>query len=113
MPPPDGGCVASALGAALDRPVDLDPHPIRPGLDRRPRPECQRFFATEIDTCAQPPGINAAGRPYHGLLDDRAAAPTLTGPDPGDAAQLAPEAPGGLNIEDWRQCPTAALLVGR
>lgn len=78
----------------------------------KPRPSRQRFFATDIDTRAQPPGLTPAGTPYRGLLDDLASAPTLAGLRLGDAAQLAPEAPGGLNIEGLAAMPDGSLLIG-
>ena len=75
------------------------------------RPDRQRFFATDIDSGA-PPRITPVGTPYRGLLDDLAAAPTLAGLRLGDAALLAPEAPGGLNIEGLAAMPDGNLLVG-
>lgn len=75
------------------------------------RPDRQRFFATDIDPGAQP-GVTPAGTPYRGLLEDLAAAPTLAGLRLGDAARLAPEAPGGLNIEGLAAMPDGSLLVG-
>ena len=78
----------------------------------KPRPERQRFFATDIDPAAQPPGVAPAGTPYRGLLDDLAAAPTLARLRLGEAAQLAPEAPGGLNIEGLAAMADGSLLIG-
>ncbi len=75
------------------------------------RPDRQRFFATDIDLSA-PPVLTPAGTPYRGLLDDLAGAPTLAGLRLGEAAQLAPEAPGGLNIEGLAAMPDGSLLVG-
>lgn len=75
------------------------------------RPDRQRFFATDLDPGTQP-GVSPAGTPYRGLLEDLAAAPTLAGLRLGDAAQLAPEAPGGLNIEGLAAMPDGSLLVG-
>ena len=75
------------------------------------RPDRQRFFATDVDPGAQPPGVTPAGTPYSGLLDDLAAAQTLAGLRLGDAARLAPEAPGGLNIEGLAAMPDGSLLV--
>jgi hypothetical protein len=75
------------------------------------RPDRQRFFATDIDPGAQP-GVIPTGSPYRGLLDDLAAAPTLADLRLGDAAQLAPEAPGGLNIEGLAAMPDGSLLIG-
>ena len=76
------------------------------------RPDRQRFFATDIDPSAKPPGVTPAGTPYRDLLDDLAAAQTLVGLRLGDAAQLAPEAPGGLNIEGLAAMPDGSLLIG-
>ena len=76
------------------------------------RPDRQRFFATDMAQGAQPPGVTPAGTPYRGLLDDLAAAPTLAGLRLGEAAQLAPEAPGGLNIEGLAAMPGGNLLLG-
>ena len=75
----------------------------------KPRPVRQRFFATDIDPGAQP-GVTPAGTPYRGLLDDLAAAPTLAGLRLGDAARLAPEAPGGLNIEGLAAMPDGGSM---
>jgi hypothetical protein len=75
------------------------------------RPDRQRIFATDIDPAAQP-GVTPAGTHYRGLLDDLAAAPTLAALRLGEAAQLAPEAPGGLNIEGLAAMPDGSLLVG-
>ena len=76
------------------------------------RPDRQRFFATDINPGARPPGISPAGTPYRGLLEDLAAAPMLAGLRLGNAAQLAPEAPGGLNIEGLAAMPDGSLLIG-
>jgi hypothetical protein len=78
----------------------------------RLRPERQRFFATDIDQGAQPPSVTPVGTPYRRLLEDLTAAPTLAGLRLGDAAQLAPEAPGGLNIEGLAAMPDGSLLIG-
>jgi hypothetical protein len=75
------------------------------------RPDRQRFFATDINPGAQP-GVTPTGTPYRGLLDDLAGAPTLAGLHLGEAAQLAPEAPGGLNIEGLAAMPDGSLLLG-
>ena len=75
------------------------------------RPDRQRFFATDVDPGMQP-SVTPAGTPYRGLLDDLVAAPTLAGLRLGEAAQLAPEAPGGLNIEGLAAMPDGGLLVG-
>jgi hypothetical protein len=76
------------------------------------RPDRQRFFATDITPGAQAPRVTPAGTPYRRLLDDLTAAPGLAGLRLRDAAQLAPEAPGGLNIEGLAAMPDGSLLVG-
>jgi len=78
----------------------------------KPRPDRQRFFATDIDLSAQPPAMAPAGAPYRRLLDDLAAAPTLARFRLAEAARLAPEAPGGLNIEGLAALPGGGLLIG-
>ena len=75
----------------------------------KPRPERQRFFATDIDPAAQPPGVAPAGTPYRGLLDDLAAAPTLARLHLAERRAARPR--GARRAEHrraWRHCPTAA-----
>jgi hypothetical protein len=76
------------------------------------RPERYRFFATDIDAGQQPPGVTPAGTPYTRLLADLLAADTLAPYALADAAQRAPEAPGGLNIEGLAALPGGRLLIG-
>lgn len=78
----------------------------------KPRPDRQRFFATDIVTGVPAPGVTPTGTPYRGLLDDLTAARPLAGLRLGDAARLAPEAPGGLNIEGLAAMPDGSLLLG-
>ncbi len=53
-----------------------------------------------------------AGSACTNLLADLVRAPNLAACDLKRAAQLAPEAPGGLNIEGLAATPTGALLMG-
>lgn len=76
------------------------------------RPERQRLFATEVDRRGAVPTLVPVGRPYRQLLDDLLAAPQLAPYRLREAARLAPEAPGGLNIEGLAATPQGQLLVG-
>lgn len=76
------------------------------------RPERQRFFATDIDSTRQPPALAPAGEPYTRLLADLLGAEALAPYALAGAAQRAPEAPGGLNIEGLAALPDGRLLIG-
>ena len=76
------------------------------------RPERQRFFATDIDTGRTPPALLPVAAPYRHLLDDMLRAAELSSLKLGYAARLAPEAPGGLNIEGLAARPDGSLLIG-
>jgi hypothetical protein len=70
-----------------------------------------RFFATEV----QPgpiPALFTVGQPYNNLLDDLETSEELKAYKFADAARLAPEAPGGLNIEGLAATPDGKLLIG-
>lgn len=72
------------------------------------REERLRLFATDAeDGLLQP-----TGAPYARLLDDLLAAPTLQHLKLAQAAELPPEAPGGLNIEGLAATPEGGLLIG-
>jgi hypothetical protein len=71
-----------------------------------------RFFATAIRPETAPPQVEPLGQAYSGLLDDLIAAPQLANYKLADAAQLAPEKPGGLNIEGLAAGPNGTLLIG-
>ena len=76
----------------------------------KPRPERLRFFATTA-----PPdgaGLAVVGQAYEGLLEDLAAEPRLAPFALTRAAELAPKAPGGLNIEGLTATPEGTLLIG-
>ena len=71
----------------------------------------QRFFATDIASVGRA-SLRPVGSAYANLLSDLTRAPTLAALDLGRAAKLAPEAPGGLNIEGLAATPDGALLIG-
>ncbi|WP_457423279.1 DUF3616 domain-containing protein [Roseateles sp. P5_E7] len=72
-----------------------------------PRPDRQRFFATEIvGTTVEP-----VGKPYTGLLADLLATPALAPLKLAEAAGRAAEAEGGLNIEGLAAAADGSLLI--
>jgi len=75
------------------------------------RPARQRFFATEI-VPGQPPTVKPVGQPYGNLLRDMLAAETLKPYRLEEAARLAPEADGGLNIEGLAATADGKLIIG-
>lgn len=70
-----------------------------------------RFFATDIEDGAQP-ALKPAGMAYTDLLHDLVRSAELKPYKLADAARLAPEAPGGFNIEGLAATPEGHLLVG-
>ncbi|ROZ78805.1 DUF3616 domain-containing protein [Ramlibacter sp. WS9] len=75
------------------------------------REERHRFFAMEMGP-ARPPSLQPLGKAYTGLLDDLLAAESLKPYDLATASTLAPESPGGLNIEGLAATPDGKLLIG-
>lgn len=75
------------------------------------RPSRQRFFATEV-LPGQPPTLKPVGQAYVDLLRDMTEADALKPYRLGDAARLAAEAEGGLNIEGLAATPDGTLLIG-
>ena len=75
------------------------------------RPDRHRFFATEL-LPGNPPELKPLGEPYTRLLHDMKESAVLRPYKLGDAARLAAEADGGLNIEGLAATPTGALLIG-
>ena len=75
------------------------------------RPSRQRFFAIEV-LPGQPPTLKPVGQAYVDLLRDMTEADALKPYQLGDAARLAAEADGGLNIEGLAATPDGALLIG-
>lgn len=75
------------------------------------RPSRQRLFATSI-VAGAPPALVPVGRPYAGLVRDLDEAPSLRRYRLASAAQRAPEADGGLNIEGLAAAPDGGLMIG-
>jgi hypothetical protein len=83
------------------------------GRDSRGRfqPGRHRFFATDM-AAGVPPALRPVGVPYVDLLRDMVASDALKPYRLDDAARLAAEAEGGLNIEGLAATPTGSLLIG-
>lgn len=76
------------------------------------RTERQRLFATDIVPGGATATFQPVGTPSTGLLPALVAAPALKGFGLDAAAERAPEAEGGLNIEGLAATPDGRLLVG-
>ncbi|MBT9291400.1 DUF3616 domain-containing protein [Prosthecodimorpha staleyi] len=76
------------------------------------RAERQRLFATDIVPGGAVTSLAPAGTPSTGLLPALLAAPALAPYGLAAAAERAPEAAGGLNIEGLAATPDGRLLVG-
>ncbi len=76
------------------------------------REDRRRLFATERVPGSDPPTLRPVGTPYVHLVDDLLADDALRPYALGRAAKLAPEAPGGLNIEGLAATPDGRLLIG-
>jgi hypothetical protein len=76
------------------------------------RPARRRVFATDvaIDEAGNV-SLTPVGRPYRGLVEALAAAPALAKWKLAEAAKIAPEEPGGLNIEGLAANPEGQLLI--
>ena len=74
--------------------------------------ERQRLFATETVGEGAVVKVRPAGQPYDSLLDDLLADPRLARFALKAAADLAPKAPGALNIEGLCSTPEGGLLIG-
>ncbi len=75
------------------------------------RPARQRFFATEVVQGAGRPQLRPLGKPRT-LLDGLLASPHLKQFGLGEAARVAPEEKGGLNIEGLAAWSGGRLLIG-
>ncbi len=73
------------------------------------KPERLRFFAT---TTPEDGDIEVIGEPYDGLLDDLLAEPRLARFELEKAAELAPKAPGGLNLEGMTARKEGGVWLG-
>ncbi len=69
------------------------------------RPSRRRFFATDIQ-------LAPVGIPYSDLIEDMGRYPDYRNLKLGEATQLAPESPGGLNIEGLAENPAGGLYIG-
>jgi hypothetical protein len=78
----------------------------------KPRPSRHRFFATTAAAAGARTSLAPVGTPYRGLVAAMIAEPKLSGLELATAEPLAPEAPGGLNIEGLVALPDGALLIG-
>ena len=76
------------------------------------RAERYRFFATEVDSSHAPPLLRPVATAHVTLLAQLIEAPSLQAWRLADAARLAPEASGGLNIEGLADTPQGGLLIG-
>lgn len=76
------------------------------------RPDRYRFFATDIVAGGGRPTVKAVAAPYRHLLDDLETAPSLKPFMLAEAASLAPDVRGGLNIEGLAAFPDGRLLIG-
>lgn len=79
------------------------------GKGRRDR---HRFFATEIDFSTLPPSLKPPVAVHRDLLRQLMADASLGRWRLSEAARLAPEAPGGLNIEGLAATADGRLLIG-
>ena len=80
--------------------------------DGKLRPDRQRFFATTIRNSGSNVVLKLAGRPYKTLLQDLNKDPRFKLFNLPLAAQRAPKARGGLNIEGLSATPENHLLIG-
>lgn len=78
----------------------------------KPRPARHRLFATDRVVKDGKTTLVPVGTPYRGLVGALLAAPQLSPLKLSDAEPLAPEAPGGLNIEGLAATPDGHLLIG-
>jgi len=76
------------------------------------RKDRYRFFVTEIDVAALPPTLRPRHTAQDSVLQQLLKADTLKSWRLADAARLAPEANGGLNIEGLTDTADGQLLIG-
>ena len=72
----------------------------------------RRLFATQVDLSVSPPSVWPVGKPYVDLIEELKLARQLKGLGLGKAAEIAPEEPGGLNIEGLADTADGHLLLG-
>ncbi len=80
--------------------------------DREEQESRQRFFATSVQVSGDEVQIAPVGRPYMSLIRDLVSARDLRRLDLERASTLAPEEPGGLNLEGLAPTREGHLLLG-
>jgi hypothetical protein len=75
-------------------------------------PGRRRFFATDVSVINDQVSLAPVGLPYKGLVQAFEDTPALRDLQLAKAATIAPELPGGLNIEGLSATPTGELLIG-
>ena len=76
------------------------------------RTDRYRFFVTEVDVTVSPPTVRPLHTPQTNVLQQLLEADSLKSWRLADAARLAPEAKGGLNIEGLADTADGQLLIG-
>jgi len=76
------------------------------------RTDRYRFFVTEVDAATSPPTLRPRDTPQTNVLQALVNSDTLKSWRLSDAARLAPEANGGLNIEGLADTADGQLLIG-
>jgi len=76
------------------------------------RPSRRRFFATDAQVVNDHVTLTPVGQPYRDLIRAFGDTPALRHLHLATAARIAPELPGGLNIEGLSATPSGALLIG-
>lgn len=75
-------------------------------------PARHRLFAVELNEGASEVAVQLVGRPYTNLVADLARDPKYVRFRLAEAAERAPEQPGGFNIEGLTETPEGTLLIG-
>jgi hypothetical protein len=78
----------------------------------KPAPSRQRLFALKLTETNSTVAVQRVGRLYTNLVADLAADARYAPFELGDAAELAPKATGGFNIEALVATPEGTLLIG-
>lgn len=78
----------------------------------KPRPARQQFFATDVAVSGAQVTLTPVGSTYRDLLKHLISHPKLASLKLAQAEPLAPEAPGGLNIEALAVRPEGGLWIG-
>lgn len=78
----------------------------------KPAPARQRLFALTLTETNGLAAVQRVGRIYTNLVADLASDPRYAPFELGDAAELAPKAAGGFNIEALVATPEGSLLIG-